>query len=80
MLSFEMKLMKCVVCVCYLAEVKVVLEEADVTSDSAPKVTEEQQQGVSTDSGETSQKIKKKKKRKLDGTGDSTASECLVLL
>lgn len=72
--------MKCVVCVSYLAEVKVVLEEADVTSESAPKVTENQQQSVSTEGGETSQKIKKKKKRKLDGTEDSTSSECLILL
>ncbi|CAM4601506.1 unnamed protein product [Leuciscus chuanchicus] len=56
-------------------EVKVVLEEADVTSDSAPKITEEQkQQSISTEGGETSQKTKKKKKRKLNGTGDSTSS------
>lgn len=57
------------------------LEEADVTSDSAPKITEEQkQQSISTEGGETSQKTKKKKKRKLNGTGDSTSSECLMLL
>lgn len=76
-----MELMKCAVCVSYLAEVKVVLEETDVTSDSAPKITEEQkQQSISTEGAETSQKTKKKKKRKLNGTGDSTSSECLMLL
>ncbi|KAK2904822.1 hypothetical protein Q8A67_006621 [Cirrhinus molitorella] len=48
-------------------EVNDVLEESEVTSGSAPNVTEEQH--------ETSQKIKKKKKkRKLDGAGDSTSS------
>ncbi|XP_051567053.1 ATP-dependent RNA helicase DDX18 isoform X1 [Myxocyprinus asiaticus] len=47
-------------------ESKVVLEEPEVTSDSAQKDTEE---------NETSQNIKKrKKKRKLDGTGDTTSS------
>ncbi|XP_051564913.1 ATP-dependent RNA helicase DDX18-like [Myxocyprinus asiaticus] len=47
-------------------EPKFVMEESEVTSDSAQKVTEE---------NKTSQNIKKKiKKRKLDGTGDSTSS------
>jgi len=71
-----MELMKYAVCVSYLAEVK-----ADVTRDSAPNITEEQkEQSISTEGGETSQKTKKKKKRKLNGTGDSTSSECLMLL
>jgi len=80
-LSFKMELIKYAVCVSNLADVKVVLEEADVTRDSAPNITEEQkEQSISTEVGETSQKTKKKKKRKLNGTGDSTSSECLMLL
>lgn len=56
-------------------EVKDVLDESEVASDSAPNVIEEQQQSVSDEVNETSQKPKKKKKkRKLDATGESTTS------
>lgn len=41
--SFISELMKCAACVCDLAEVKAVLEESEVTGDSAPNLTEEQQ-------------------------------------
>ncbi|XP_043104315.1 ATP-dependent RNA helicase DDX18 [Puntigrus tetrazona] len=54
-------------------EVKVVLGESEVTSDSAPNVSEEQQESISTEENETSQKTKKKK-RKLDGAGDAKSS------